>query len=252
MQDEMSLEVANDNPESLSGRAADVEAPSDATVMVRFAIGGTPRFLSHAETMRLWERVCARAGVPLKYTQGFNPHAKLSLPLPRTVGVASDDERLVVRLYAAEGFPLGAEEDDVRARQRWQDAMQARLTAALVPGITVHEVVLLQSRASLHAVSAQYVFFLAETTGLADRIAGVLAQESLVVDRVSPRRPGGRRVDVRPFLQAMRLEATQVIVACGITDAGSIRVDEIMTLLDLTPAALVAPVRRTNVTWNLT
>jgi Uncharacterized protein conserved in bacteria (DUF2344) len=246
----MSVEAVNDNLPTFSDGSADIGEVTDATAIVRFSIGEALRFLSHAETMRLWERVCARAHIPIKYTQGFNPHAKLSLPLPRTVGVASDDERLVVRLFAAEGFPLGAGEG--QARQGWQDAMRARLADVLVPGIVVHEVALMKSRVSFHPVSAEYVFALSERAGLQDKIVGVLGQEHLVVDRISPRRPEGRPVDVRPFLKSIRLEATQAIVECGISDAGSIRVDEIMTLLHIEPADLAAPIRRTHVTWNLT
>jgi hypothetical protein len=248
----MSVEVANDNRQALAGDSTDGGTVTDATAVVRFAIGETLRFLSHAETMRLWERAGVRAAMPIKYTQGFNPHAKLSLPLPRTVGVAADDERLLVRLFEAGGFPLGADATATAARRRWQETMQERLAAVLMPGLLVHEVTLAKSSVSFHPVSAQYVFALAETTGLQDKIAGVLGQECLVVDRVSPRRPGGRRVDVRPFLKSIRLDGTQAMVECGISDAGSIRVDEIMTLLNMGPGDLVAPIRRTHVTWKTT
>jgi len=248
----MSVEVANDNLQTPAGDSADGGPVTDATAVVRFGIAETLRFLSHAETMRFWERACVRAEMPIKYTQGFNPHAKLSLPLPRTVGVAADDERLLVRLFEPGGFPLGSEAAETPARCRWQEIVRARLAAVLVPGLCVHEVILAKSSISFHPVSAQYVFALAETTGVTDKIAGVLEQESLVVDRVSPRRPGGRRVDVRPFLKSIRLDGTQAVVECGIDDAGSIRVDEIMTLLNIGPADLVAPIRRTNVTWKIT
>ena len=56
------------------------------------------RFLSHAETARVLQRACVRAAVPVRYSEGFNPHPRLSLPLPRPVGVESEDELLVVRL----------------------------------------------------------------------------------------------------------------------------------------------------------
>ena len=59
------------------------------------------RFLSHAETMRLFQRACVRAGVKVAYSQGYNPHQRMSLVLPRSVGVESDDELLC--LWLAEG-----------------------------------------------------------------------------------------------------------------------------------------------------
>ncbi len=70
----------------------------DSTAAIRFRIGGALRFLSHAETARLWQRACTRAALPVRYSQGFNPHPRMSLPLPRPVGVAADEELLVVKL----------------------------------------------------------------------------------------------------------------------------------------------------------
>ena len=48
--------------------------------------------------MRLMARAAARAGVPIKYSQGFNPRHRISLPLPRPVGVAALAERAIVEL----------------------------------------------------------------------------------------------------------------------------------------------------------
>ncbi len=62
------------------------------------AIDGDLRFLSHRDCLRLVERATTRAGLPLKHTQGFNPHPVLSLPAPRPVGVASRDDLAVMSL----------------------------------------------------------------------------------------------------------------------------------------------------------
>jgi len=61
-------------------------------------VNGDVRFLSHQETMRLLERAAARAQLPLRFTQGFNPRPKLSLALPRPVGVGSCCELAVLEL----------------------------------------------------------------------------------------------------------------------------------------------------------
>ncbi len=56
------------------------------------------RFLSHRNTMTLCERSAARAKLPIRFSEGFNPRPKLSLPLPRPVGVASRCELLIIEL----------------------------------------------------------------------------------------------------------------------------------------------------------
>lgn len=229
---------------------------TDAAAVVRFGIAGRLRFLSHAETMRVFERACMRAGVPVKYSQGFNPHPKLSLPLPRPVGVASDEELLVLRVFDASGIPL--EDGPDGHRQAWQDRTKEALSEALPDDFTVHSVVTMKSSASFHPESVRYVFDIGgadrreDIETWRDRITQIMARESLMVERVAPERREGRRVDIRPFLKSIELHETRAIVECAISDAGSVRVDELMALLELAPENLAGPVGRRDIAWNIT
>ncbi len=65
---------------------------------IELSVEGDLRFLSHHDMMRAIERLLRRAGLPLRYSQGFNPRPALSLVLPRPVGVASEADLLVVTL----------------------------------------------------------------------------------------------------------------------------------------------------------
>ena len=65
---------------------------------VWFTVGGDLRFLSHRNMMSLCERSAARAKLPIKFSEGFNPRPKLSLPLPRPVGVSSQCELMIIEL----------------------------------------------------------------------------------------------------------------------------------------------------------
>ncbi len=48
--------------------------------------------------MRVMERTFRRLELPLKFTQGFNPHPKISYAAPLSVGVSSDSEYVDVEL----------------------------------------------------------------------------------------------------------------------------------------------------------
>lgn len=61
-----------------------------------YRVGGDLRFLSHHDEMRMLTRALVRAGWPLAYSQGFNPQPRLSIVLPRAVGVASDAQLAVI------------------------------------------------------------------------------------------------------------------------------------------------------------
>jgi len=65
---------------------------------IRFAIEGDLRFCSHHDMMRAVARASRRAGLGLRYSQGFNPRPRLSLVCPRPVGVATRDDLLVLSL----------------------------------------------------------------------------------------------------------------------------------------------------------
>ena len=50
------------------------------------------RYISHLDSMRAWERIFRRAGVPLDYTRGFTPHPRLAVASPLPVGFTSSAE----------------------------------------------------------------------------------------------------------------------------------------------------------------
>lgn len=50
------------------------------------------RYISHLELMRAMQRILKRSGLPLKYSEGFNPHIILSIAVPIPVGVCGKNE----------------------------------------------------------------------------------------------------------------------------------------------------------------
>src|SRR3990172_8027378 len=61
---------------------------------LKFQKGGDLRWLSHLELNRLWQRALSRAQVPIKYSEGFSPHPKISFGPALPVGVAGENEYL--------------------------------------------------------------------------------------------------------------------------------------------------------------
>ena len=62
---------------------------------------GMIKFISHLDTIRLFNRAIQRAGVPILWSEGFNPHQKLSIAQPLSVGMESEFE--VMDLEVEEG-----------------------------------------------------------------------------------------------------------------------------------------------------
>lgn len=55
------------------------QPPLYKKIRFRFEKTGDSRFLSHRQTMDTLERVLRAAGMPIRYTEGFNPHIRLSM-----------------------------------------------------------------------------------------------------------------------------------------------------------------------------
>ena len=228
-------------------------------VVIKFKVWGNLRFLSHAETLKVFQRACARAGIKTAYSQGFNPRPKLSLPLPRSVGVESDDELLCLRLQGrqATNRQSASSEPSFDAER-----FKARLSGQLPDGFELLSVGVAKAKASFEPSAATYVLAVRReylNEKLKSRIKHLLASESLNLQRrieaksskFKIRNLKFKEVDVRPFLKSIQLNGRNIVVECKISSAGSIRIDEISELLELDVEKLAEPIRRTRVQWQL-
>ena len=69
-----------------------------ATLRFRLRKTGMLRFISHLDFLRTMEHAVVRAGLPVRYSEGFNPHVKLSFGMPLSVGAESVAEYMDVQL----------------------------------------------------------------------------------------------------------------------------------------------------------
>jgi len=77
---------------------------------VKFSRGDQLKFLSHLDLMRLWERVIRRAGFEIAYSEGFSPHARISLAAPLPLGTTSVAELMDIWLSKWESPSLFAKD----------------------------------------------------------------------------------------------------------------------------------------------
>ena len=68
------------------------------TIRIQFRKVGDLQYISHLDLQRTVARVLVRANIPMWYTQGFNPHAKVVFGLPLSVGTESECEFIDLRV----------------------------------------------------------------------------------------------------------------------------------------------------------
>jgi len=67
---------------------------------------GPMRYISHLDLLRTMERGSRRARLPLAFTQGFNPHPRISFAAPLPVGVQGEDEYMDLELESPMQAPV--------------------------------------------------------------------------------------------------------------------------------------------------
>ena len=67
-------------------------------VRIKFRKVGDLQYISHLDLQRTLHRVLVRAGIPMWYTKGFNPHAKIVFSTPLSVGAQSECELVDIRI----------------------------------------------------------------------------------------------------------------------------------------------------------
>lgn len=241
--------VSDDN--SRIGPLADIVAdlgPSGrgredhAIAVIELCISGFAGFLSHSDLMRVTQRVCVRSGVDVAYSEGFNPHPRMSMPLPKTVGLVSDGDIVVMRVHKT-GHPDQGESIFEALKHQWPD------------GIEVRRVYLLDSGYTLYPYQADFEIAIPDQ-GVLEAVSvkaeQLMSQEHLLFERNTWKRQNKtKQLDIRSYIKAIIKTSGGIMVTCQIRDDGAIRVEEMLEVLGLTPEDLGGPIQRKRLHWRV-
>ncbi len=202
---------------------------------VDFAVDGDIRFLAHRDMLRLFARAAVRAGLPIRHSRGFNPHPRLSLPLPRPVAVASDAERLVIELTE----PVDP------------DQTLHRLQAQVPSGIRLTRVRALEPQVRCQPVKAKYrvEIPIPNRSVTEDRAVALLGPAPIPATRTNLKTGKVTNVDLRPFIEALAVGDAQIEMELHIVAGTSARPAEVIAALGLDAALITHRVRRLEVEW---
>ena len=157
---------------------------------MRFSKTGRAIWLSHLDLMRTMQRAFLRAEYPLKYSEGFNPHAQISILLPLSVGVSSVCELMDFQLN-----------DDVTLAE-----MPEKLTSVMPEGIVVHEVYLSENKAKYLKwleISGRLEYDDRDLVSIADHLAVFYQRPEIIITRKTKRGEG--EMDIVPAIRELSI-----------------------------------------------
>ena len=191
---------------------------------ITFSKTGALRYIGHLDLQTLWERAARRAGLPLAYSHGFHPQAKINFASALPLGFSSRAEVMDIRLQS--------ELELSELPKRLRDALPAGIGILDVQSVDEAEPAL-QTQVS----SAEYEVMLAEQVDIAEVQRGidvVLAAPTLRRERRN------KTYDLRPLIDELRVlhasdgdAATVIFMRLSAREGATGRPEEVLAELGI-------------------
>lgn len=174
-------------------------------VRVFYSKTGPAKYISHLDITRCMQRSLKRAGIPVWYTQGFNPHMYMTFALPLSLGYESVCEAMDLRLTDEVDF----------------ETIKLRLNEALPRDLRVLSVALQQQKPQeIQFADYEITFDTGNSKMFLEAFTKFLKQPEILVEKKTKK--GLKEIDIKPDVQISLLECNMNcgVHACVRTAAG--------------------------------
>lgn len=198
---------------------------------LEFAKTGAARYISHLDLQRAFSRAIRRSGLPVKLSEGFNPHYVVSFASALAVGMESTAECVEMALMR-----------DVAPEEFLQ-----RIGGALPPGLIARRAVALAEGAPklMAAVrEAEYTVTIDGDSGaVALAVTDLLAAQSVTAEKTS--KGVTKTIDIRGMIKDMMWRDGALVMRLAAGQEGSLRPELVLDVLRQRAGAFSCRVVRT-------
>lgn len=181
-------------------------------MMVRFGKNARLRFISHLDLQRFLHMALNRTGLPIMYSQGFNPHPVMAFGSALALGWTSEYEVLDVKLAA----PMG--------RKKCEEALKF----ALPEDMPVLEVKLVGDRCPAAMAQVYASDYEIRLTGAdAQRAMDFIPEfmQRTHIPAMKKTKSGEKEINIRPLILDMRAENGVIYARLMLTEKESLKAD---------------------------
>ncbi|MEJ2543689.1 MAG: TIGR03960 family B12-binding radical SAM protein [Calditrichaceae bacterium] len=193
---------------------------------------GYGRYISHLDLIRLFERTCRRAKIPVKYSEGFNPHPKFSFAPPLTLGFSSESEYM-----------------DIEIDDNFNGDIKKLFNKHLPEGIRINDVrdIVPPIESLDHAIQfAEYEVVLSDGpinhSDFEKELNTFLKREEIIVQRKTKGKI--RTLNIRPYIKSIEYENDRLLISTEKIDQRTVRIGEILNNLFPAGHQLIGSVHR--------
>lgn len=182
--------------------------------IVRFGKQARLRFISHLDLQRFFQRALNRTGLPIAYSQGFNPHPLIAFGSALALGWTSEYELIDIKL----AFPMG--------RKRVEDALKQ----AMPEDLPILEVKLVDDRHSSLMPMVQASGYCIDNSGV-DQAAldGFMAKTEVLAIRKT--KSGEKEINIRPLVHSISLSGDRIECVLALNEANTLKPDLLVSTL---------------------
>ena len=177
-------------PAGITAQAAERHALREVFALskrrIKFTKLGMAKFISHLDLLRTFTRAVTRSGLPVRYSNGFNPHQIITFSLPLSVGVTSEAE------YVDIDFEETASNEEIRKK----------LGAALPPDMRVLKVSMPEISAN-DICAAEYIIEFLDAGFSEEELKNFFNEERLPV--IKKTKKGEKEVNLRDFIKMEKI-----------------------------------------------
>ncbi len=170
-------------------------------IRIKFTKTGSLKFIGHLDVMRYFQKLNRRAGIDMKYSQGFNPHQIMSFAQPLGIGLTSTGEYVDI---------------EVNTTMSSKDAIKA-YNEHSVDEIQILSYKLLETsvpNAMSQVAAADYILNFREEylpdEELKNKFDEFMSNAEIIYERVSKKTT--RTLDIKPFIYKYECRGQQLFL----------------------------------------
>ena len=179
------------------------------TLRFKFKKLGRLQYISHLDLVRTMNKIIVRAGLPLWYSEGFNPKPKMIFAAPLSIGTESVCEFMDIRLTEQ----VAPEDAMARLNANMTDEMQ--VLDAYYPTTKLTDMVWLKYAMVIDTLGAD--------EEIAKTVTEVLLSETVMVDKKTKPGEPTKTVDIRPQIRSCecKYEEGRLLLNCVLSSDAS-------------------------------
>ena len=166
------------------------------TIRIKFTRTGPVSYIGHLDLLRYFQKIIAKSGIDIKYSQGFNPHQLVSFAYPLGVSMETHGDYMDMEVESYEST----------------DAIVNSLNSVMNEGITVVSASVVpegEPTAMASVYMADYDVFI-DGTYDDNEIKDYLSQKEILIIKDSKK--GQVESDIRPGIKELRIEGDKLFM----------------------------------------